>query len=248
MTPSWTLRALGEDIAVALRWPAMRQDELQLSDIEAFFREHGYPIGDAHRAVENAVALLLAQRDAARRQGVLTDLENAIARGQRLLASVATESEIETARENWRATHVITLSDDSGPVEVILVQLVDGAAYTREEWEASATADWTRDDDGSWRWQDRVAPRSGLTVTVRATGPVESSIDSLSTFAAALDAAGEADVAHRVELLRACRAAVEGEVQLLRLFARTHLDPSPRTSGELRRAARAILSQYEEEK
>lgn len=45
-------------------------------------------------------------------------------------------------------THKITTS--TGEVEV---QLVDGAAYTAEEWESETAADYERDEAGNWTFQ-----------------------------------------------------------------------------------------------
>lgn len=39
------------------------------------------------------------------------------------------------------------------PSAIIPVMLCDGAAYTREEYEASAPADYERQDDGAWTFQ-----------------------------------------------------------------------------------------------
>lgn len=69
----------------------------------------------------------------------------------------------------FKPTHVIELRhhEDSGVALGILVQLVDGAAYTAAEWRADARADWTRADDGGWHFQGRgcPAPYSHVTVT-----------------------------------------------------------------------------------
>lgn len=56
---------------------------------------------------------------------------------------------------DWTPTHRITL--DSG--EVVLVELIDGAAYTREEAGALCSADYERQEDGSWTFQGQ--PFSG---------------------------------------------------------------------------------------
>lgn len=46
-------------------------------------------------------------------------------------------------------THRITLR--SGEVEEVM--LVDGAAYTRDEWDACDAACYERDEDGRWMFQ-----------------------------------------------------------------------------------------------
>ena len=46
-------------------------------------------------------------------------------------------------------THRITLR--SGEVEEVM--LVDGAAYTREEWDSETQADYERDEAGAWTFQ-----------------------------------------------------------------------------------------------
>ena len=70
---------------------------------------------------------------------------------------------------DFKPTHIIklTYADNVEEPVWIPVKLVDGAAYTREEWDADASADWERTDDGEWLFQGRVSPRSGLEVTVR---------------------------------------------------------------------------------
>lgn len=62
---------------------------------------------------------------------------------------------------SFAPTHVITL--DNG--EHIQVQLVDGAAYTRAEWDATDQADYERQDDGSWTFQG--SPFAGTVETLR---------------------------------------------------------------------------------
>jgi hypothetical protein len=46
-------------------------------------------------------------------------------------------------------SHRITLR--SGEVEEVM--LIDGAAYTREEWESETMADYERDESGAWTFQ-----------------------------------------------------------------------------------------------
>ena len=75
---------------------------------------------------------------------------------------------------NFLPTHEITLTDRTdGERHTIEVCLVDGAAYTREEWEAGVKADWTCDNPkGSyygvdWNFQGHPAPTNRHTVSVR---------------------------------------------------------------------------------
>lgn len=58
-------------------------------------------------------------------------------------------------------THLITVTDENGHVEKISVMLIDGAAYTRREFEASAYADWECSEDGEWTFQGRAHPSVG---------------------------------------------------------------------------------------
>ena len=58
----------------------------------------------------------------------------------------------------FEPTHRITFQPHKGEPEVDDVQLMDeGAAYTRQEWVASATADWAC-RDGQWLWQGEETP------------------------------------------------------------------------------------------
>jgi hypothetical protein len=50
----------------------------------------------------------------------------------------------------FRPTHTIVLESQDGHREEIPVKLVDGAAYTREEWDAEVPADWTYDEERGW--------------------------------------------------------------------------------------------------
>ena len=69
--------------------------------------------------------------------------------------------------DEFTPTHIITLTDNSREPVEIPVKLVDGAAYTREEWDADGNADWERTDEGEWLFLGRVSPRPGVEVTVR---------------------------------------------------------------------------------
>ena len=53
------------------------------------------------------------------------------------------------ASQKFQPSHRLTLR--SGEVEE--VKLVDGAAYTREEWESETVADYERDESGAWTFQ-----------------------------------------------------------------------------------------------
>ena len=52
-------------------------------------------------------------------------------------------------KTKFQPSHRITLR--SGEVEEVM--LVDGAAYTREEWESETVADYERDENGAWTFQ-----------------------------------------------------------------------------------------------
>lgn len=52
-------------------------------------------------------------------------------------------------KREFEPTHVITLADG----ERIEVQLVDGAAYTHAEWNATDAADYERQENGDWTFQ-----------------------------------------------------------------------------------------------
>lgn len=70
--------------------------------------------------------------------------------------------------KRFSASHRITFEPTAGTPEKWLVMLTpDGAAYTREEWDAHAGADWEC-RDGRWLFQGRAAPADG-TVTVAET-------------------------------------------------------------------------------
>jgi hypothetical protein len=57
-----------------------------------------------------------------------------------------------------------------------------------------------------------------------------------------LDRIAETSVAHRCNVLRACKASLSGDTALLRVLASEHeIDAN---IGELRRAAREFLSMY----
>lgn len=61
-------------------------------------------------------------------------------------------SYVDVPRSNavpFMPTHVITRENG----DQIEVQLVDGAAYTRTEWDATDQADYERQDNGAWTFQ-----------------------------------------------------------------------------------------------
>jgi hypothetical protein len=57
----------------------------------------------------------------------------------------------------FMSTHTIFLEGELGREE-IPVRLVDGAAYTREEWSAEVPADWTYDEEHGWRFHGDPCP------------------------------------------------------------------------------------------
>lgn len=73
----------------------------------------------------------------------------------------------------FKATHEITFTPASGPPQTYLVRLDDsmtygGPAYTADEWQADALADWTYDPKDGWRCLGQVTPGGANgTVTVR---------------------------------------------------------------------------------
>jgi len=74
--------------------------------------------------------------------------------------------------KRFSATHRITFTPRTGTPEHWRVMLTaDGAAYTLEEWDAHADADWEC-VDGEWRFQGRAAPADG-TITVAETKSAE---------------------------------------------------------------------------
>lgn len=59
----------------------------------------------------------------------------------------------------FRPSHRITLN--SGEIEEVM--LVDGAAYTKEEWESETVADYERNCDGPWPvWTFQGEPFVGM--------------------------------------------------------------------------------------
>ena len=70
------------------------------------------------------------------------------------------------------ATHEITFTPANGAARTFAVALVDGAAYTREEWENETSADWECTDDGEWLCQGQVTPGGAVgEVSVRSAKP-----------------------------------------------------------------------------
>jgi hypothetical protein len=75
---------------------------------------------------------------------------------------------------DFAPTHRITLWRQDGTTERILVMLdqdgsEDGAcgpAYTQEEWDASAQADWEVSPEDGWTFQGRATPGGWDTVEV----------------------------------------------------------------------------------
>lgn len=57
----------------------------------------------------------------------------------------------------WVPTHKITFTPMNGARQVDYVMLLNGSAYSRPEWDAADSADWTV-EDGEWHWRDQVTP------------------------------------------------------------------------------------------
>lgn len=69
--------------------------------------------------------------------------------------------------KQFTPTHKIVVTNFDGEIEETLVQLdSDGAAYTEEEWDAEAYADWTYDDHDGWLFHGRPGPTSNCEVEV----------------------------------------------------------------------------------
>lgn len=69
--------------------------------------------------------------------------------------------------EKFVPTHAITITHVDGSVSTDLVLLIDGAAYTQQEWEGETSPDWEVSDEGEWFFQGRCTPENGDTVEVR---------------------------------------------------------------------------------
>ncbi len=77
------------------------------------------------------------------------------------------------AMTDFAPTHKITHAPhagEAGQTTVYVVMLDDGIAYTREEWDACAKADWTHDAEEGWRWRGEAMPSPG-TITVERMEP-----------------------------------------------------------------------------
>lgn len=71
---------------------------------------------------------------------------------------------------DFEPTHEITLTDRRDHTRrTFPVQLVDGAAYTREEWDADTAASWEYDGN-QWTFQGEATPAVYLSVSVRKLG------------------------------------------------------------------------------
>lgn len=67
----------------------------------------------------------------------------------------------------FKPTHEITVTCGTDTTKT-LVRLEDGVAYTREEWDQSANADWTVNDAGEWLCNGQATPGGAAgTVEVR---------------------------------------------------------------------------------
>lgn len=70
------------------------------------------------------------------------------------------------SKYTFRPTHDIHITHRDGSHTIVRVRLVDGVAYTLDEWEAESLADWERQDDGTWTFQGRATPAVGDIVQV----------------------------------------------------------------------------------
>lgn len=73
-------------------------------------------------------------------------------------------------RMKFRATHRITERHPDGRRRCYRVCLVDGVAYTKEEWEGVGHADWTLDEEGIWLWRGQ-APTHLQSYQISRLGP-----------------------------------------------------------------------------
>lgn len=65
-------------------------------------------------------------------------------------------------------THRITYTPTTGTPQVWDVMVADdGTAYTQEEWEATASADWEYGTDGRFLFRGQAAPGNGTVVVER---------------------------------------------------------------------------------
>ena len=69
--------------------------------------------------------------------------------------------------EKFVPTHEIVITHDNGSISTELVHLLDGAAYTQQEWEGQTSPDWEVNENGEWLFQGRCTPENGDTVEVR---------------------------------------------------------------------------------
>jgi len=60
--------------------------------------------------------------------------------------------------ENFHVTHVVELyasAHDKTVIDRVEVMLVEGAAYSREEWEGTTPADFSVNEEGGWEMLGR---------------------------------------------------------------------------------------------
>jgi hypothetical protein len=69
-------------------------------------------------------------------------------------------------------THVLILAKHNS-LEEVFVMLVDGAAYTLEEWSADSSADWECTEEGDWSFKGRTLPEGYESVRVRSLSKAE---------------------------------------------------------------------------
>jgi hypothetical protein len=71
-------------------------------------------------------------------------------------------------KRDFIPTHEISFTAANGSKMITVVHLDDGRAYTREEWDAAESSDWTVSDGGEWLCQGHATPGGAVgTVTVR---------------------------------------------------------------------------------
>jgi hypothetical protein len=58
----------------------------------------------------------------------------------------------------WTPTHEVKWTPAAGRAQTWKVMLVDGVAYTREEWDGADNADLELTDEGEWRFQGQATP------------------------------------------------------------------------------------------
>lgn len=67
---------------------------------------------------------------------------------------------------DFTPTHRIIVTRPGCGTVITEVCLVDGAAYTKAEWEDGERASWKRHDDGTWTIDGYSSPAPGASVRV----------------------------------------------------------------------------------